>query len=83
MALVGMAWVFASALLEEPEFCSGGWMDEKSLSPLMLGAKSTASGRKEQVCFLLHFHSLSCLPRGLVRPCRAVLGSLTWLWTFE
>lgn len=51
MALVGMAWVFASALLEEPEFCSGGWMDEKSLSPLMLGAKSTASGGKEQVWY--------------------------------
>lgn len=52
-------------------------MDEEAPSPLMLGVNGTVSRQENAGAMFFHVHSLFFpLPRGLVGPCRAVLGSL-------
>lgn len=52
-------------------------MDEEAPSPFMLGVNGTVSRQENAGALFFHVHSpFFPLRRGLVGPCRAVLGSL-------
>ena len=77
VALREMARMLAAGPLEESQFCLGGQMDEEAPSPLMLSVNGTVSRQENTGAMFFHVYSLLFpLPRGLVGPCRAVLGSL-------
>lgn len=77
VALGEMACLLAAGPLGECPFCLAGQMDEEAPSPLTLGVKNAVSGQENTTTTLFYVYSFFfLLPRGLVGPRGAALGSL-------